>query len=307
MAATRGTYGSHYDPEEEVLRDRLDRHIALSANMMALVSFGSIFYFKFDIREKLGLSDPSIFNVGEILDSVASQGFLERLAGWLREDGLAVTLFLFTALWYYRYSGAVRRELGIMSTLFAALNPPREYAALTGGRYVPLLALGLTATFIVMTLLSDLFPFFCIAVLLLNILDFHGNAMIRGNLRKFFADPALAPMPEDPEYEFVMARRKIAESYWIERWQLQRILIMAFVTMLGMALYTAPLSLQAAPPPWAATALAVLAHLAVCGAIAWNEILIQGWRNERDRDLRAVNRAQAAQYYAKARDAGGEA
>ncbi len=293
--------GDDHAVEEETVRRELERRIALSANLMALISFGSIFYFKFDIREKIGLDDISIFSLPEVWGVVTGPDFLGDVAGLLVEDGLAIALFIFTMIWYYWYLGSVRKELPIIASLFSRLNPPRDYKALQGGGSISLLAVGFTVAFILLALLADQFAFYCLVILALNLLDFRGNALIRRNLLAFFADPALAPRRGARETPFVEARRAVAERYWIERWQLERIMIMAFVNVAALVIYLAPTLApglaRLAPEGWVAWSAHALATILVIGGIVWNRWVLAGWRRERDADLADIARRERETVY----------
>lgn len=291
--------GGAYDPEEEVVRGRLDRYIDTSAKLMALISFGSIFFFKFDIRGAFGLDDVSVFSLPEVWAVVSAPGFGAKLQAFLASDGLAVTLFAFTALWYSWYIATVKKELGIMSTLFARLNPPREYEALSGGGSVPVLAVALTVSFILLALLTDQLAFYGAVVLALNALDYRGNAVIRDNLRKFLDDPALKPAAADPESALVLARRRAAEVYWLERWQLERIVIMMIGNLIAMALAAAPLFGLIPPEPLESARLP-LAYAIIIVLIVWNQWVLRGWRAERDAELRRINREERRALYPSA-------
>lgn len=292
--------GDAYDPQEEVVRGRLDRYINYSTGLMGAISFGSIFLYKFDLRAAFGLEEVSLFSLPEIWAALSAPEFLDRLAAFLRAEGWPVALFLVTALAYSWYLRAVRRELGIMSTLFARLNPPREYKALLESKSVPVLALGLTLSFILLALSCDDLVIYCLIMLALNALDYHGNFIIRLNLRKFLGDASLKPAAADPESRAVLARRRVAEVYWLERWQLRRIGILMIGNALVLLLAATPL-LGLVPPAPIEAARLPLAYAILIGLIFWNEWLITGWRVERDAELRRINREESRALYPERR------
>lgn len=291
--------GDYYDPEIEVVRGRLDRWIDYSTFGIQWLGFGSLFVLKFDPGASLGFDDLAPHQWGEIWPIVTAPDFTGKLSAFLLANAFPMALFVFTALWYGWYAATVRKELGIIATLFGRLRPPREYAALQGGGSVPALAIGLTVCFIGLAWFCDNLAVYCVVVLVLNALDLQGNITIRRNLRAFFNDDTLRPLDADAA-PFIARRRRIAEVYWLERWQLQRIVIMMIANVVALVVWLAPEIFRMSLPAPLEAVRAPLAHGIVIGLILWNQWLLTGWRAVRDTDLRQVNldelRAEAERY-----------
>lgn len=217
---------------------------------------------------------------------------LDAVRAFLLEKGWPLALAAVTLIWVMRYKSAVRNELEILLGCFSRLNPLPEWEALLGSRYVPLLSIGLTATFLLLGALVDRIELYALVVLIINILDVRGNSVIRRNLTRFFMDGRFMPLPDDPSREFVLRRRAVAEAYWIARPQIERIglVMIAMVVAILLSVSDAISNLL----PWLGPELRKqLAYCVVIVTVLVNTATMALWRRSRDVDLRDIDADEA--------------
>lgn len=287
------------------VRNRLESQILLSTHIMSMISFGSIFLWKFDLAGLLGIVDFSVITLPSFLERVSAPDFIDdfihRLKAFLAEEALAMLLFAFTVRWYYNYLAAVQYELEILSRLFSKLNPPKEYTEIQGSGSVKLLSWGLTGAFAALAFWCDSLALYCMVLLLLNMMDFRGNAMIRQNLRQFLMREDLMPRETDADRHFVLRRRAVAETYWIERPQLERIMVMVFANVIALLIHLLPAILPTLAglvnDPWLTYGKDGLATAIIVGTILWNEGILSKWRKERDNKLDEIDLDEEAAVY----------
>jgi hypothetical protein len=198
--------------------------------------------------------------------------------GFLLEDWYLKVVFLAVFVWMFRYRRAVESELPIMADLFSRIMPPDEWEAVVGRQSIALLSLGITGAFLAMAFFVDNLPLLAMIFLLLNLFDLHGNRLIRMNLYKFLRARRYKPKAGHPETPFVIARRKVAARYWLERPQIERIMIMALAALFAFMLRFSDEIVGISVP-------AVVPYAVLVAAVVGNEITMHAWRADRDAAL----------------------
>lgn len=253
--------------------------LSLSDKVASVFSFSAIVGYTLDFHGYFFRDEKLVIGVEALKAFVSAKAWPLALA--------AVTL-----IWFMRYKSAVRNEMEIIFSCFSKLNPLPDWGALLGSRYVPLMAILLTLTFLLLGALVERISLYALVVLVINIMDVRGNSVIRRNLTRFFLDNRYVPLPDDPSGEFVLRRRAAAEGYWIARPQIERIGLIMIVMVIAILLST-PAALAEIAPAIGALPGKEAAYILVMITILANTATMAIWRKSRDDILFAVERDEA--------------
>jgi len=260
---------------EKRLSKNIDYYLWLSDQLIALGLMSTILFFKleFDVYfPTLDLYDPA--TVWPALETGFADFFLEK--------GPIALLSGATMYWFVCYRSAVHKEAKILKSLYTEEREPHDWDKIGGGQFVPLLALGLVAFFVILAWFVDRPSIFCLVMAGLWIQDMIGNGILRRNLIRYFKDKAVTPQPEDPMAPVIARRRAAAQLYWIDRPQTERIATMLVLTLAVFYATTVPAWDTYILADWGyAFALAVL--------IIVNQFICQHWRAVRNAELRAAD------------------
>lgn len=278
-------YITHFlgrDTAPDDVFSRLKQYKGYSGRLIGLGLFSAILFIKLDVASYAGLSDVGIADVitMKIIEKMPVVG-----SGLLRifQDRWSDILFYsFVWIWYWQYDSSATKEIEILGTLYSDDRAPSDWDKVTGGRLVPFLSIGITASFIFILLVSDNLQLLSAAVLLLLCQDAIGNSMLRRNILEHFYNPLLQPDVADPLREVILERRKVALEYWVWRPHLARIgLMMAATALLSTASTLREVGGYALDDS--------LFRLVFALMILCNEFTIAGWRIARDNGFVAIN------------------
>jgi hypothetical protein len=259
---------------------RIRFYIGVSNNIVSFGLFSFIYSRKFALEERFGASDTL-----DIVTRTVDRGFWLDTLSLFEEQWIVILLALFTYIWYYRYNNAVKNEMDIVMRTYSGFNPPSNWESVVGMRWVPFLSVGLTLVFLALAWSIDHLPLYCLFVVLMNVMDMRGNAMVRANLIAHFADARFVPPDTDQHRDFIMRRREVAAKYWIARPHLERIgLLMVAIMVAFLAYFSGEIFGLYLPKE--------VPYLVVMAAIIANEATMFRWRGIRDRALDDIERAQ---------------
>lgn len=262
------------------VEDRIKFYIGINEKIIALGLFAVLAGKKLEFSKYFG--EVQLFNMNSWLVS----GVL-NVDNFFRAQGLPATMAIFTTAWFFLYSKAVRDEMNIIVSTFSRFNPPHDWEKFVGKKFAPILAIGIPLTFIVLVWFIDNIKMYCLIVLVLSVLDIRGNAIIRQNLIRHFADERYFPLESDLHREFILRRRKVAENYWIFKPHLERIGILMIATVVALLASLTKEILNFSL--WIG-----VAYIILCSAIALNELHMRLWRKERDSELKLIESDEAA-------------
>lgn len=259
------------------VNERLRFHINISNKIIEVGLFSFIAATKLDLEGYLG--DLGLATIPRLVTA----SFWQSVGRLIAEKNLVVLLAIFTALWYFRYSKVVRSEMDIVTNTFSRFNPPHDWEKVVGRKIIPFLAVGMTLTFLALAWTIDNIQAYCVIVILLNVMDIRGNTIIRQNLIRHFRDPRFLPLESDLHKEFIMRRREVAQRYWVERPQIERIGLMMIAVMAAFMMASSSFTVAGIPPEkWFSYPVVML-------AIAANEMTMTFWRLERDPVLARID------------------
>lgn len=169
----------------------------------------------------------------------------------------------------------------LLDDIFSAPGIDRTNKRLKDEVIVVLLAILMPLIFIFLFYSVDKIQLYCFIVLGLNIADLTGNVIVRENLQKLIRDAELV-RTRDRDRNYMYAKRRIAEWYWIELPQLKRLALHLIAN--GAALFFATnqganLGIFLDPN---------LSYLILCVGIAGNELMMLFWRRRRDQKLQRI-------------------
>ena len=255
--------------------------MTVSGAILEVGFFSIIFGVKLELVRYFGSDDPA----GIVRDLSVNPNVLEALVVFAREKGLPALLALYTFVWYFLYKRAVKNEMEVLIGLYSRFNPPHDWENIVGRHWIPFLSVGLTITFLGLAWFIDKIEVYCLLVLVLNVLDIRGNTVVRKNLVEHFRDERFLPRDDDLHKEFILGRRKIADEYWVQRPQLERIgaIMIATAGALLLALSQPLFSIEI----WRGAP-----YLLMVVAITCNEVTMSRWRAARDRALNDIEEAE---------------
>ncbi len=275
-------YIFYHDSGPDDVMSRLQKYKGISNSLIGFGLFTAILYIKLEVSRYAGLSDVGVKEIItlEIWDKLPV--ILSGLRSIFAERWVDIIFFVFIWIWYRAYDVNADREIKILEKLYSDDKAPHDWSRITGGRLVPFLAIGITASFLIILLVSDNILVLCAVILLLLCQDAFGNNMLRRNILTHFYDPAFQPDEQDPLREVILERRRIALDYWVWRPQLSRI---------GLAMCAT--SLIAAVSAMGALGSFVvtndLLHAAIAVMIICNELTIASWRIARDERFKPLD------------------
>jgi hypothetical protein len=272
--------------ERDSVFNRLRRYLAVSNTIVAIGLFGAIFAVKVDLRSYVGdisVEDVIRLDIAEKIPVVSA-----GLGDLVTQRWPDLFVFLFITVWYFAYRTAATREIELLVTFYADDRPPMNWDRITGGRFVPLLAVGITLTFTLMAASFDRTLLLCAVMQFLLCQDAFGNNTLRRNILAHYFDPDLAPRADDPLRDRLLRRRQVALDYWVWRPHLTRIGLMMCVTALIAAL-------SIAGQIGGHTIADPVLRLVLALAIAINEATMIWWRFRRDDALLAIDDGGAAE------------
>ena len=259
---------------------RLQFHIGISEKIIALGLFSVLAGKKLELERYFGRVDIS--SATKLIDTST----LHSLGLFISEKGLVALLAVFTTGWYFLYARAVKNEMGIIVDTFSRFNPPHDWEKIVGKDVIPILSIGITITFLALAWFIDNVKVYCLILLVMNVLDIRGNSVLRQNLVRHFGDERFAPSDADLHRPFIMRRHAVAEDYWINKPQLERIGIFMIATVGAFLLSVTDVVFGF--KPWAG-----LAYLLVVSSIVTNEAVMYRWRRQRNAVLDAINEDEA--------------
>lgn len=281
--------GAHQDD----VQTRLERYLGISNFIVSFGLFSVLLAIKLDFatyvgENAIGLTDWVTLSFREKLP-----GFLSGLSKLLQDKWFDLIFAGFVVLWFFAYRSAAATETQLLFTFYADDNPPKDWDRISGGRIVPLVAVGITVAFLLLAWFIDDILLFCAVMLFLLAQDAFGNNMVRRNILQHYYNPDFALRDDDPMTPRLKARREIAMDYWVWRPQLTRISMMMCAT-----------ALIAAADIWGRAAGIdmgdKLLRCGLIGVIAVNECTMVMWRLNRDE---ALARVDAEPLTAKSTDA----
>lgn len=262
------------------VRERLQFHISISEKIIALGLFSILAGEKLELEKYFGRVELSS------VPNLINESTFNNLQVFVAEKGLAALLAAFTTVWYFLYARAVRNEMGIIIETFSRFNPPHNWEQVVGKNIIPLLSIGITITFLALAWFIDNIKVYCLILLVLNVLDIRGNNILRQNLVKHFSDNRFIPADSDLHKPFIMKRRAVAEDYWINKPQLERIGMLMISTAGAFLIAVSDVAFGIKLWPGLAYGLLVT-------AIAVNEITMHRWRLQRNTALYKINDEEA--------------
>lgn len=270
------------------VEDRIRFYIGVNEKIIALGLFALLVGEKLDLQKYFG-------GVRILAPTTWVEHGLANVGGFLAAKGLSAMMAVFTTVWFFLYSRAVRDEVQIIANTFSRFNPPHDWESFAGKKFAPLMAFGIPLAFIAMAWFIDEIKFYCLILLVLNVLDLRGNSIIRQNLIRHFADPRYQPEESDLHQEFILRRRKVAERYWVFRPQLERIGILMIATVVAL-LCSLPDALFGVDV-WIG-----VSYIILCSAITLNEMQMRVWRQERNAALLIIDDDEVAANRARSQD-----
>jgi hypothetical protein len=269
------------------VKTRLERYLGISNFIVSFGLFSVLLAIKLGLPEYVGPNAISLTDIVRLDVEEKLPGFFAGLSRLVAERWFDLIFASFVVLWFFAYRSAAAIETQLLFTFYADDNPPRDWDRISGGRIVPLVAVGITVAFLLLAWFIDDILLFCSVMLFLLSQDAFGNNMVRRNILQHYYDPAFALRDDDPMTPRLKARRDIAMSYWAWRPQLTRISLMMCAT-----------ALIAAIEIWSKAAGMDLGDkLLRCGliaVIAMNEATMVIWRLNRDEALARVDAAPVA-------------
>ena len=254
------------------LEHRLRRSLGISNAMVSIGFFGFVIGSKLDLFGYLDADKPLKDNLDLLITLILDKDWILLLA-------------FTTWILFIRYTKAVKYELEILLSLFSRYNSPSNWETLIGANHVSLMSFAITGTFIALAWFVDQIQIFCLILLGLNFLDIHGNAMVRHNITKYFADPRYIPLDNDLHKPFIMRRRAVAEEYWIQNPQLERIALM-------MIAFIVAIMFSISEPLFGIKVHQGVPYSVVIITIIMNEYTMSKWRMIRNEKLNEINTEQ---------------
>ena len=266
------------DKKFKGLKGKLQLNIKMSEYLIPAVLFLTLLKQRLDFAKYFGGVDFS----GTVYFTV---DFWKRVFAFTNDKGFAVLLSIFTYFWFLRYRKTVNDELEILESTFSKLNMPENWAGVVGKNSVALLTLGITGAFIALASFSTNIKIYCVILILLNLQDMHGNSVLRKNIIILFANDDLVPFDTEPYKRTILLRRKMAEEYWIDRPQLERIGLVIIANV-------AALLLSVSKPVFGFNTWIGFPNIIVLSAIIANEWTMTVWRRVRDKKIHSIEQEE---------------
>ena len=204
---------------------------------------------------------------------------------FLSEKWPEVILALVIMRWFRNYRTAVENELNVLSHLFHASKRPNDWDKVTGKNLIQILSVVMVLTFVSMSAFLAFLPILFVIVLAMWVQDVLGNSTLQKNLRSHLANPDYQLEKDHRDFEYYERYQQIAKEYWLEKPQLERIVVLVFMTVLGLLMSISEqlfgLKIHNSFP------IAVLVF-----NIIGNEVTMRTWREERDASIAELKRDQ---------------
>jgi|tagenome__1003787_1003787.scaffolds.fasta_scaffold20535397_1 hypothetical protein len=191
---------------------------------------------------------------------------------------LPFLLILVRIFWYYRYKDAVLNELNLIDEAFEENHSPVYLGRIERHRIIPYVGYILVLTYIGLILAAPYVWLYCLICLVLHVVDLIGGSITMQNLGKTFSDFSLS---NSPEGLLIARQRSVLIQYYYGNHTLPRIGVLLVITASTLVFsLIAPTGLP--QPVYFAPYIIMISNILI------GELIIQRWRNERDRKLKEI-------------------
>lgn len=265
-----------FDPDEPA-EAALKRYYSYSEIPFGFIAFSAIFVYRLELPKYF--SSKSIEEAAKVALKQLEDRNFESVGPFLSQHWLHIALAYVTYRWWNSFSGSVYKEMEFLIKVYNDNKIRPMLKSIINFRMIPFLSPLISITFLILAyFIIDIYAY-AVVTLILNIQNMIGNRTIIQQLRKHFIEKETKIKIQYDEY--ASQKEKIAEKYWIDKPQMERIGLLMISACIIIIIGYSNTELNIKIPvlvPYCITILTIII----------NELVMKIWRKERDDALAAL-------------------